>query len=123
MGELVVGIGFRTDATASDIVDAVGRWWDSAAVAALATIDRRADHPGLRSAAAQLDVPVVVFTATELAAVPVPNPSKHSLEHLGTGSVAEAAAILAADGGELVDPKRVVHGIVLAAAERAWTVP
>lgn len=82
-------------------------------IAYLATIDRRAEELG--DAAAGLGVSVRAFTAAELARVDVPNPSARTDEALGTASVAEAAALLAADG-PLAIPKRTVDGIVIAAA-------
>lgn len=84
-------------------------------IACIATIDRRAEELGLRVVATQLGVPVRAYTAAELARVAVPNPSTRTAAALGTTSVAEAAALLAADG-PLVIPKRTVDGIVLAAA-------
>jgi cobalamin biosynthesis protein CbiG len=71
-------------------------------LAALATIDRRADEPCVLAAAR--GVPLVTYAAEELAAVNVPTPSKVVARHVGTASVAEAAALLA--GGELVVSKR-----------------
>jgi cobalt-precorrin 5A hydrolase/precorrin-3B C17-methyltransferase len=49
-------------------------------------------------------VPLVTYSAEELAAVEVPNPSGAPLAAVGTPSVAEAAALLR--GGELLVPKR-----------------
>lgn len=82
-------------------------------VACLATIDRRAEE--LCAAADRLGVSIRTFTAAELAQVDVPNPSSRTQDALGTVSVAEAAALLAANG-PLVIPKRTVDGIVIAAA-------
>ena len=73
--------------------------------AVVATIDRRADHPAVTAAAGGL--PVVAFPASLLAAVDVPNPSATVDEAVGTPSVAEAAALLAAGpGARLVVEKR-----------------
>jgi hypothetical protein len=74
------------------------------AVAALATVDAKAGEPGLVHAAARLGVPLVTYSARELAAVEVPHPSDLPLAALGTPSVAEAAALVG--GGELLVPKR-----------------
>ncbi len=49
-------------------------------------------------------MPLVTYSADELAAVEVPNPSDAPLAAVGTPSVAEAAALV--DGGELLVPKR-----------------
>ncbi|WP_280357584.1 cobalamin biosynthesis protein [Nocardia otitidiscaviarum] len=115
-GALVVGVGMRTGADAADILAAVRAVAAEDEVACLATVDRRAEEPGLVAAAAELGVPVVAFTPDELAAVAVPNPSVRTAAVLGTPSVAEAAAVLAAAGGRLVAHKRVVGGITVATA-------
>ena len=48
---------------------------------------------------------VVFYSAEELAAVEVPNPSETVQKHVGTPSVCEAAAILGSNHGKLVVPK------------------
>lgn len=73
-------------------------------VAEFATVDAKAEEPGILGAAERLGVPVVTYGAEELAAVDVPNPSDAPLAAVGTPSVAEAAALLR--GGELLVPKR-----------------
>ncbi|WP_433603410.1 cobalamin biosynthesis protein [Nocardia sp. CA-135953] len=111
--ELVVGLGFRSGTSTGRILNALREVLGDKLIACLATIDRRAEE--LRAAADCLGVSVRTFTAAELAEVDVPNPSARTDDALGTASVAEAAALLAADG-PLVIPKRTVDGIVIAAA-------
>ena len=53
----------------------------------------------------EYDEEVVFFTAEELAAVEVPNPSATVQKHVGTPSVCEAAAILGSNHGQLIIPK------------------
>ena len=53
----------------------------------------------------EYDEKVVFFTAEELAAVEVPNPSDTVMKHVGTPSVCEAAAILGSNNGKLIIPK------------------
>ncbi|WP_245672496.1 cobalamin biosynthesis protein [Nocardia anaemiae] len=108
-----VGLGFRPGTSTERILDALREVLGDKPIACLATIDRRADE--LRVAADHLGVEIRTFTAAELAQVDVPNPSSRTDDALGTASVAEAAALLAADG-PLVIPKRTVDGIVIAAA-------
>lgn len=48
---------------------------------------------------------VVFYSAEELAAVEVPNPSETVQKHVGTPSVCEAAAILGSNHGKLIIPK------------------
>ena len=73
-------------------------------VVGLATVDAKADEPGIVGAAARLGVPVRGYAAGLLAGIAVPNPSGAPLAAVGTPSVAEAAALAA--GGELLVPKR-----------------
>jgi cobalt-precorrin 5A hydrolase len=86
-------------------------------IACLVTIGQRFAEPGLRAVAAEFQVPLRSYSAAELANVAVPNPGSRVQAAVGTASVAEAAALLAAGGGPLVIPKRVVQGVVLAAAQ------
>ena len=51
------------------------------------------------------DEEVEFFTAEQLAAVEVPNPSETVAKHVGTPSVCEAAAILGSNHGKLIVPK------------------
>jgi len=68
-------------------------------VCGLATIDKKSDEPCIRQLAEQEGWPLVFFTAAQLAAVPVPNPSEAVRKYMGTPAVAEAAALLAAEAG------------------------
>jgi cobalt-precorrin 5A hydrolase len=123
--ELAVGIGLRPGTSADRILAAIREALGKNPICCLATIDRRVGEPGLRDAATHLAVPVHAYTAADLARVLVPNPSSRTRSALGTASVAEAAAMLAADG-PLVIPKRTIDAIVIAAAlctpgaESAW---
>ncbi len=65
-------------------------------VAAVATIDIKADETCLQELAALYGWRIQFYPARALAAVPVPNPSETVLRYTGTPSVSEAAALLAA---------------------------
>ena len=69
------------------------------------TIDVKADEPFVRLLREQDHEEVVFFTAEQLAAVEVPNPSDTVKKHVGTPSVCEAAAILGSNHGKLIVPK------------------
>lgn len=71
---------------------------------ALATVESKADEPGITGAAKRFGVPLVSYPAERLAAIAVPHPSEATRTAAGTPSVAEAAAL--ANGGELLVPKR-----------------
>ncbi|KUJ68872.1 hypothetical protein ACZ90_15895 [Streptomyces albus subsp. albus] len=109
---LTVGVGARRGVAAAEVRELVRRTLTEAglpvsAVTALATTAARADEPGLAAAAAALGVPLLAFAPAELAAVRVPTPSARVRDAVGTPSVAEAAALLAAGPyGELLVRKR-----------------
>ena len=97
---LVLGVGSSSDAPphrvralVDEVLDAAGLAW--ASVAVVATIDRRGRH----AAVVGLGRPVVAFAADQLAGVEVPTPSDVVAAAVGTASVAEAAALLAAGAG------------------------
>ncbi|MFD5743128.1 precorrin-3B C(17)-methyltransferase [Streptomyces massasporeus] len=106
---LVVGVGASRGAPVEEVLglveDALREAGLSAAsVAELATVDAKAEEAGIVEAARRLGVPLVTYSAGELAGVDVPNPSDAPLAAVGTPSVAEAAALVG--GGELLVPKR-----------------
>lgn len=79
-------------------------------VAAVASIDLKADEAGLLELAARHGWTVTFHPAATLAAVAVPNPSETVRRFTGTPSVSEAAALLAAGtdvGGLLVEKLRL----------------
>lgn len=118
---LVAGIGTSTDASPDEVAALVAGVLAEAglapeSLAEVATIDRRRDHP----AVTRLGLPVRAFTAEELAAVDVPTPSEVVASAVGTASVSEAAALLAAGPtAELVVHKRSNAVATLAVARRA----
>ena len=102
---LVVGVGASTGVTAGE----AGRLIDETLAAAglsprsvrwLATADIKAREPGLLAAARQRRWAVVTAPAAQLAAVDVPTPSEVVRAAVGTPSVAEAAALLVAEGSQ-----------------------
>jgi cobalamin biosynthesis protein CbiG len=66
------------------------------AIAGIATIESKASEMGLREFCRVHNFPLKTFTAEILAGVNVPNPGKIIAQIVGTPSVAEASAILAA---------------------------
>ncbi|WP_017974081.1 cobalamin biosynthesis protein [Actinopolyspora halophila] len=131
---LVVGIGassgVATD-TASAALSGLGRLLGPSprAVRAVATVDRRACEPGLRTALREYfrdrgvdsAPPLLGYASEVLSCVTVASPSGSVRSALGTASVAEAAALRAASElgdarPHLVLPKTVVSGMTLAVA-------
>ena len=81
-------------------------------VAAVASIDLKADEPALRQLAEKRGWTIRFHPAAELARVDVPNPSATVRRHTGTPSVSEAAALLAAgaDRTQLLIEKHRLRG-------------
>ncbi|UWQ18559.1 precorrin-3B C(17)-methyltransferase [Jannaschia sp. M317] len=105
-----LGVGCARNAPAEELWDSVCALLDGAgvapgALASINTLDLKLDEPAMNALAARLGVPLRAFTASELAAQEVPNPSAVVQAEVGTPSVSEAAA-LAASGGTLVAQKR-----------------
>jgi cobalt-precorrin 5A hydrolase/precorrin-3B C17-methyltransferase len=114
---LVVGVGSSTGADPDSLWSLAAETLAEAGVSlasvgGVATLDRKAAEPAIVVLAARLGVPVRTFDAAALrsvvAAGRVPNPSRVVDAAVGTPSVAEAAALLAAGpGSTLVAAKRV----------------
>ncbi|MEV7022150.1 cobalamin biosynthesis protein [Kitasatospora sp. NPDC093558] len=89
-------------------------------ISRLATVAGKGDHPAVNWAHWCLGRPPVdEHPADALAAVPVPNPSAAVGAAVGTASVAEAAALASAPGGELVVAKRKSAHATIAIARTA----
>lgn len=131
---LVVGVGSARGVPAAALNAALAtleteHGLDLRAVAGFATVDRKANEPGIRDAVTdwafwhwQDEPELRVYPADVLAAVDVPNPSETVLRVVGTPSVAEAAALHAAaelgGGGpvQLVVPKVKADNVTVAVA-------
>ncbi len=111
---LVVGVGASRGVRATEIVELVESALARAglsrlSVRQLATVEAKAEEPGLVEATATLGLPLVVHRAVDLAGVLVPNPSTRVAAAVGTASVAEAACLLPdPDSAELLVPKSTV---------------
>ena len=106
---LVAGVGCSRGANAEEILGLLDSALTEArlsrmSVAALASIDVKSNEAGLLEAADALGVPLRFYSAAELAAVEVPNPSPVVAGAVGTPSVAEAAVL--ASSAELLLEKR-----------------
>ena len=111
-----MGVGARSGVSAAEVLTAVEAVLPPDATdVQLSTLAERGLEPGITGAAATRGWPLTTHTAQELARVDVPTPSPFVAAAVGTGSVAEAAALIG--GGELVVPK-TVHGRVTVAVAR-----
>ncbi|CTQ48327.1 precorrin-3B C(17)-methyltransferase [Jannaschia donghaensis] len=118
-----LGVGCARDADAQELWDNVSAVLAEAgvapgAVASVNTLDLKLDEPAMNLLAARLGVPLRAFTAADLSAIEVPNPSEVVRAEVGTASVSEASA-LAASKGALVVAKRKTAATTAALARAA----
>ena len=110
-----VGVGAVSGVSADEVLAAIDAVLPPGARdVRLATLDARAREAGIREAAARRGWPLITHPAAVLAAVAVPSPSAAVAGHVGTASVAEAAAQV--DGGTLLVGKTVHGGVTVAVA-------
>lgn len=103
--EVTVGVGCDRGAaleTVAACVDAALKQLGSVQVRMLASVTQKQDEPGILTLAALRGWPTRFYPASELAEIPVANPSETVRQVLGTPAVAEAAALRAANA-ELKD--------------------
>jgi cobalt-precorrin 5A hydrolase len=88
----------------------------------IATVDLKADEPGLLELAKTLNVPIDFFSREKLGQVKaIQTPSTLVENHIGVKSVCEAAAILASQMGTLIVPKQKTPNVTVAIARKAYT--
>lgn len=122
---LAVGVGCERGAEAAEIEALIRNTLAEAglaleAVAALVSVDLKADEAGLQAAALALGLPLRVFDpATLEAETPrLANPSELVFREIGCHGVAEAAALAAAgEGGRLIVAKHKSRRATCAVAE------
>ncbi|MCP4746206.1 MAG: cobalamin biosynthesis protein CbiG [Desulfobacteraceae bacterium] len=123
---LIAGIGCNRNTDKEEIKTLLFRILDShglaaASLAAIASIDLKANEAGLQELAGELDLPFLTFSKMQLQDVKqVPNPSEQVNKHIGVPSVCEAAAILAARKGPLIVPKHKTRNVTVAIARRKF---
>ncbi|GAB6908176.1 Cobalamin (Vitamin B12) biosynthesis CbiG protein [Desulfosarcina cetonica] len=83
----------------------------------LATVDLKAEEPGLLALAEALGVTITVFARDRLKTVgQVPTPSAMVEKHIGVKSVCEAAALLESQWGRMLVPKQKTRNVTVAVA-------
>lgn len=120
---LCLGLGCRKGVPQEEILACVAAFLEQCAAApqsllGLASAALKAQEPGLLAAARQLGLPLRCYDATELASVPVPNPSPRVAQTVGAPSVAEAAALLLSGNTALLAEKERLGRVTLALAQR-----
>jgi cobalt-precorrin 5A hydrolase/precorrin-3B C17-methyltransferase len=99
---LVLGIGASSGVSVEELDELVTTVLEQQGLSArsvsfVATVDAKANEPGILDMCARTGWSLVTHPAADLAVVEVPNPSQHPLDAVGTPSVAEAAAMLHGD--------------------------
>ena len=80
------------------------------AIAGISTIEIKANEPALQLLVATNKWPIKFYSAATLSQISVPNPSERVNKEIGSSSVAEASALIAAgSGGELLMEKHIFH--------------
>ena len=125
MKPLVVGIGCRKGVPAERIEAAVRRALGErqlSEVREVASIDLKADEPGLIEFCARHDLPLRIFTHEMVAARPwVTQPSAWVRQNVGLDGVCEPCALIACARGKLIVPKMALDGVAVAVVEdKQW---
>lgn len=108
---LVIGIGCDRGVSADEVEELVvstlrENSLSLKSVKGIATIDNRKKEEGINRFAERYDLSVHYFTRDEINQVTdVPNPSEMAMKYVGVIGVAEPAAILGSNWGELIVPK------------------
>ena len=127
---LIAGMGCNRGTSAASLRELLERTLEEAglaieSLAAIASVDAKADEAGLIELASDLELPFRTFEAETLATFDVPNPSSHAQAAVGTPSVSEAAVL--ASGADLVVGKQKTPEATCAigripATGRLWVV-
>jgi cobalt-precorrin 5A hydrolase len=118
---LVVGVGCRKGVEAESVERAVRQALGDrplAEVREVATLDLKAEEPGLREFCERHDLPLRVFSREVVAARPwTTRPSEWVRRSVGVDGVCEPCALLASPRGRLVVPKTALGGVAVAVVE------
>ena len=128
--DLMVGAGCARGCAPEELAELLARALASEGlapemIAAIGSLDLKADEPAMSAMAQQLDVPFRVFSATELQAFEdqVSDPSDVVKSEVGTASVSEASALaLAGAGASLIVRKHKSANATIAIARRSGDV-
>lgn len=111
---IVAGFGFRATATEASLRSALERAAQGRPVHALAAPEDKCAAPALAALARAAALPVIPVADVALRTAPTPTQSAFSRAQRGVGSVAEAAALVAAGGGARIISERRISGDRLA---------
>jgi len=113
----IAGFGFRKAADIAALRDALVAAGGAGGISAIATIADKAEAPPLQALARELGVPLIALPLDRVEGLATPSHSARVEAQFGVGSVAEAAALVAAgDGARLIAPRAVsANGMAVAA--------
>ena len=125
---LAVGLGCNRNTPAEEMIELLEAVFNQFnlsmdSIETLASVDLKADEPGLLHLGRKLNLELTLFSPNELDKVEhVPTPSFVVKKHLGVSSVCEAAALLGSHKGTLIVPKQKTQNVTLAIARRVFTL-
>ncbi|WP_066635850.1 cobalt-precorrin 5A hydrolase [Desulfolucanica intricata] len=127
---LIIGIGCRKGTAKEQIMAVLEQALEQVnksilSIKLIATIDLRAEEPGLTGLAADLGVPLITFSRKEINDAYSKYPgifknSKFVKEKIGVGGVCEPVTLLACPQAKLIKPKFPQNGVTAAIAEESW---
>jgi cobalt-precorrin 5A hydrolase len=112
-----VGVGFRKNATADEILEAIAKALEEVGgrmeeIRVISTVDAKRDS-AIVEVANRLKRPLIFVRAEEINSMDI---RETKAVKIGVKNVAEACAIYASNSGELILPKRVYGGVTVAIA-------
>ncbi len=94
---------------------------DLAAIREIATVDLKAEEPGLLSFCQRHGIPLRIIAKRQIEARPwVRQPSEWVRQSVGLDGVCEPCALIASARGELVVPKTTLDGVAVAIVADKW---
>jgi cobalt-precorrin 5A hydrolase/precorrin-3B C17-methyltransferase len=123
---LIAGIGCNSGTGADEIEEAIRHTLDEAhlsflSLSGIATIDIKAEEPGLAAFGRKHDLPIRVYSPERLNLVTGVTPSPAARKATGAQAVAEPAAILGSDQGMLLVEKQRIGNVTVAIAQKNRT--
>jgi len=124
---LTLGIGCRKGVSAERIELAVKQALDGRhlnEVREVATIDLKAEEPGLLAFCASHQLPLRVIARSDVAARGwTGKPSEWVQKNVSVDGVCEPCALIASPRGQLIVPKTALNGVTVAIVQDRWPTP
>jgi cobalt-precorrin 5A hydrolase len=120
---LVVGIGCRKGVSEEQIEQAIRHalLHVAGAVREIATVDLKAEEPGLLAFTQRHGIPLRIITKQQIEARAwVGRPSEWVRQAIGLDGVCEPCALIASPRGRLAVPKTTLDGVAVAVVEDEW---